>query len=217
MFTGIVEELGTVKSIRREGRGARVEVASRLVTDGITTGSSLCVSGVCITVTEANRGGFAFDLVEETLDRSTFRYLEAGQKVNLERSLRLSDRLGGHLVAGHVDGVARIIRRIEEERGSERRARMVFGAEPALAEAMVEKGSVSLDGVSLTVFDIRHEEFTVALIPFTLSTTTLGLKVEGDLVNVETDLLGKYVRKFLSAHSSQTKTLREEDLRSYGY
>lgn len=200
MFTGIVEELGRVVAVRRQGDAAvlRVRMSAALV-DGIRRGDSYAVNGVCLTATNHGSGdGGAevdYDVMGETLQRSSLGALGPGDPVNLERPVRLQDRLGGHLVQGHVDGVGEIRARDRQERWE-----LVTIALPTdLARYVVEKGSVTVDGVSLTVAAVDAETFSVALIPETLARTTLGTKRVGDVVNLEVDVVAKYVEKLLRA------------------
>lgn len=193
MFTGLIEGLGTVKEISpREGE-VRLTVAPRFEMTDLRAGDSVSVNGVCLTVTDLRPGLFSADVSGETLSRSTLGHLKPGEDVNLERALRLSDRLGGHLVSGHVDGVGEILRK-------ERRQRSWFleiGVGPDLARTLIEKGSVAVEGISLTINRCHDRGFEVNIIPQTGKETTLLKKRPGDGVNIETDLIGKYVEKFL--------------------
>ncbi len=193
MFTGIVEELGEIVALDRDGDSARLTVRGPLVVSDAVHGASIAVNGVCLTVVETGDGAFTADVMKETLDRSSLGVLTPGARVNLERPVRLSDRLGGHLVQGHVDGVGRVAAR--EPQGEWET--VWFAVPPDLAAQMVTKGSVAVDGVSLTLVDVLADRFSVALIPHTLVVTTLGSRQVGDAVNVETDLFGKYVMKYL--------------------
>ncbi|MGI5168756.1 riboflavin synthase [Spirillospora sp. CA-253888] len=193
MFTGIVEELGEIVAIEPEGDSARFTVRGPLVTQDAVHGASIAVNGVCLTVVETKDEAFTADVVKETLDRSGLGALAPGSRVNLERPVRLSDRLGGHLVQGHVDGVGEIVSREPGDRWE-----VVTVALPAaLARYVVEKGSITIDGVSLTVVEAGADRFTVALIPTTLALTTLGLKGPGDPVNLEVDVVAKYVERMI--------------------
>mgnify|MGYP001025036677 FL=1 len=195
MFTGIVEELGEVVAVEPAGDSARLTVRGPLVTQDAVHGASIAVNGVCLTVVEVNGEEFTADVMKETLDRSSLGVLEPGSPVNLERPVQLSDRLGGHLVQGHVDGVGRIVSRRAEERWH-----LVTVSVPAeLSRYIVEKGSIAIDGVSLTVVEAGPEHLSVSLIPTTLELTTLGRKGPGDPVNLEVDVIAKYVER-LTAH-----------------
>jgi riboflavin synthase len=187
MFTGIVEELGTVVS--REG--PRLRVSARTVLDDVTLGASIAVNGCCLTVVgwDADAGWWEADVVEESYARTALGALEAGHRVNLERPVRLSDRLGGHLVQGHVDGVGEIVTPAPDLR---------VRTDPGLLRYVVEKGSITIDGISLTVVEPLVDGFTVAVIPHTMEVTTLGHKGPGDPVNLEVDVTAKYVERLLS-------------------
>ena len=193
MFTGIVEELARVRDLRRYGP-ARLSVACSAVLADAVVGASIAVSGCCLTVVELDDGGFVADLAPETLGRTTLGDRSAGDPVNLERPLRLSDRLGGHLVQGHVDGVGTVTRRAADGDGS---CRLGVSAAPAVLRHVVEKGSVAIDGVSLTVTSVDDDGFSVALVPHTLAVTTLGAQQPGDRVNLETDVVAKYIERLL--------------------
>ena len=194
MFTGIVEELGIVRGVHPIGGGARIEVQATHVIDDLSIGASIAVNGCCLTVVELGEGGFAADAVTETLDRTSIGALRPGDPVNLERPVRLQDRLGGHLVQGHVDAVGTLCRRTPEDDGSQR---VEFAAPPEIVRYVVEKGSIAVDGVSLTVAAVHDDGFAVAVIPHTLAVTTLGTKDDGDPVNLEVDVVAKYVERLL--------------------
>lgn len=195
MFTGIVEELGTVTALERDADSARLTVHGPLVTSDTEHGASIAVNGVCLTVTDHGDGAFAVDVMAETLSRTSLGALRLGDRVNLERAMAASSRFGGHVVQGHVDGTAAITAREPGERWEVVR----FTLPPDLAPYLVEKGSITVDGVSLTVVDITDDTFSVSLIPTTLALTTLGTKRVGDLVNLEVDVLAKYVERLLAA------------------
>jgi len=194
MFTGLVAGVGRVIESRAEGPGRRLSIASALVADAVL-GESICVAGCCLSVVFHSGDQAAFQLGPETLSRTTLGRLGPGGGVNLERSLRLSDRLGGHLVTGHVDATGRLLSRSVD--GDWVTCR--FAAPAAVAAQLAAKGSVAVDGVSLTVVEAGADSFTVALIPHTLAETTLGGLAVGDPVNLETDLICKYVARLLSA------------------
>jgi riboflavin synthase len=204
MFTGLVECLGTVTRAEDDGAGGRhLLIAAQDIVPALTVGESVAINGACLTVVEittwdsipGNPPDARFQAGPETLRRTNLGELQPGDRVNLERALRLSDRLGGHLVQGHIDGVGRIA-----ERQRQGDWEMVwFTCPPELAVQMVPKGSVAVDGVSLTLVDVARDGFSVMLIPHTLANTTLGFKQPGDPVNLETDLLAKYVKKYLDA------------------
>lgn len=191
MFTGIVEEVGRVRSVG----GGRMEIAAEKVTEGTAIGDSIAVNGVCLTVTAFTRGGFTADVMPVTLAHSSLGSLRAGDGVNLERALTLSSRLGGHIVSGHIDGVGRV-KSIEAKENAR-----IFRIEaaPPLLRYIVPRGSVALDGVSLTVAEVDGNGFSVSLIPHTRQATALDAKTAGAPVNIENDVIGKYVDKLLRA------------------
>lgn len=197
MFTGLVEHLGRIVAATPEPPGLRLEIDAGPVATGAAIGESICVSGCCLSVVAIDGARLAFQLGPETLARTTLGCLGAHAGVNLERSLRLSDRLGGHLVTGHVDGVGRLAGRVDQQDWST--CRFTAGAD--LLAQLVAKGSITIDGVSLTVVDVDQDTFSVALIPHTLAITTLGGLAVGDSVNLETDLVAKYVGRWLECRS----------------
>jgi riboflavin synthase len=194
MFTGIVEELGTVTALETSTDSARLTIHGPLVTSDAEHGASIAVSGVCLTVVTWGGGDFSVDVMAETLARSSLGALQAGDRVNLERAMPASGRFGGHVVQGHVDGTGTITALTPGERWE-----VVEVALPGeLAPYVVEKGSITVDGVSLTVVDVTDHSFTVSLIPTTLALTTFGTKGPGDPVNLEVDVLAKYVERLLA-------------------
>ncbi len=208
MFTGIVEELGEVEAIEVLPAAARITIGCRTVLGDVTHGASIAVNGVCLTVTDfaadGDRPGVRMDVMQETLDRSSLGTLRPGDPVNLERPVRLADRLGGHLVQGHVDGVGTVLDRVPDEHWEVVRISLPGG----LDRYVVEKGSITVDGVSLTVVDVEAGDgpgttgtFTVSLIPTTLHATTLGTRAVGEPVNLEVDVVAKYVEKLTVAHA----------------
>lgn len=196
MFTGLVEEVGTVRSITR-GAGAELQVSASLVSSGVHLGDSIAVNGVCLTVTRFQGDILSFDAVEETLAKSSLGKLRAGDRVNLERAVS-SDRLfGGHFVLGHIDGTGTITS-FDKRPGM---ATLVISAPPEILRYVVSKGSIAIDGISLTVAAVDSKEFKVAVIPHTIENTNLISRRSGDIVNLETDIIGKYVEKFVSGRS----------------
>lgn len=204
MFTGIVEELGRVRRITTNEGGARLELECRSVLDDAEVGASIAVNGCCLTVVELGDDWWSADAQTESLERTTLGGLGAGDPVNLERPVRVGDRLGGHLVQGHVDGVGRVVERGALPDGS---TRLSVEPPPALLRYVVEKGSITVDGVSMTVTHAGPSSFGVALIPHTLSVTTLGARSPGDLVNLEVDVLAKYMERLLSAAPIDTRSV----------
>ncbi|WP_127360739.1 riboflavin synthase [Actinacidiphila soli] len=193
MFTGIVEELGDVVAIEELGDASRFRLRGPVVTDGAKHGDSIAVNGVCLTVVDFGNGEFTADVMAETLNRSSLGALAVGSKVNLERPMALGGRLGGHLVQGHVDGTGTIV----ERKPSEHWEIVKISLPADLTRYVVEKGSITVDGISLTVVDAGLDYFTVSLIPTTLALTTLGAKQPGDPVNLEVDVIAKYVERML--------------------
>ncbi|MBI4568171.1 MAG: riboflavin synthase [Planctomycetes bacterium] len=193
MFTGIITEMGVVRDLTRRGGAARLVVAARGSLDGAAVGDSVAVNGACLTIVERSADQATFDLVAETLARTTLGRLSRGEAVNLERPMRADGRFDGHFVQGHVDGVGVVTAREEQPGQTALRVRV----EPPLTPLLVEKGSVAVDGVSLTVTGVEGDRFSVALIPHTLAVTTLGRRAVGSAVNIETDLLGKHVARLL--------------------
>jgi riboflavin synthase len=191
MFTGLVESLGTVRRLDPDGAGRWLEIEAPDVAAGLVLGESVAVNGCCLTVVTWDERSCRFQVGPETLSRTNLGDLRTGDRVNLERSLRVGDRLGGHMVQGHIDGVGRI----EQCSPQGEWVTTWFRCAPALTAQMVSKGSIAVDGISLTLVDVEAERFSVALIPHTLRVTTLGFKGPGDAVNLETDLLAKYVQK----------------------
>jgi riboflavin synthase len=194
VFTGIIEELGRVRAVERREGGARLEIAAQRVLEDARVGDSIAVNGCCLTVVDGGDGWWAADAVIETLDRTALGALERDEPVNLERPLRLSDHLGGHLVQGHVDAVGYVATR---QPLADTSTRFTFAAPPDLLRYVVEKGSVAVDGISLTVTAVGDDSFDVAVIPHTLAVTTLGHKREDAPVNLEADLIAKYVERLL--------------------
>ncbi len=216
MFTGIVEEVGRVAELRREGGHARLHIACRDVVEGVAIGDSIAVAGCCVTATELEAGGgasgFVADLMAETLAATSLGDLEVGSRVNLERALRADARLGGHLVQGHVDGVGEVVDRAEEP-GT---VWLSIAAPAEVAPYLVAKGSITVDGASLTVVDVTDHAaaagatFRVALIPHTLEVTTFGDRTVGDRVNLEADVIAKYVERLLAAGTTTPYTALQE-------
>jgi riboflavin synthase len=194
MFTGIVVDQGSVRRAKRSAGVLQLEVEAPRTAKDLDVGDSVSVNGVCLTATETGRRRFSVEAIPETLARSTLGMVKRGQTVNLELAARLGERIGGHLVQGHVDGVAEATR-VEEDEGAKR---MWFALDQGLLRYLVPKGSVTLDGVSLTVVEVGRTSFQVAIIPHTLAMTTLGRVEPGVRVNVEVDLIAKYIERFMS-------------------
>jgi riboflavin synthase len=198
MFTGLISDVGTVERVAPRQGGARVTIRPRaLRVDDLALGESVACSGCCLTVAERGGGVVSFDAVPETLARTTIGAWRPGTAVNLERALAVGDRLGGHIVAGHVDAVGEIVRRVPEGQG----ARLTVSLPPALAPLVAEKGSIAVDGISLTVARAERDRFEVALIPETLSRTTLGAAGAGTRVNLEADVVARHVARLVELGS----------------
>jgi len=212
MFTGIIEEVGTIRSIRRGGQSVSLEVEAQKVLEETRIGDSINTDGVCLTVTALQAGGFTVDVMPETMERTTFNELKPGSKVNLERALRLSDRLGGHIVSGHIDGTGRITERRRE--GNAEWFRIAAGT--MILKYIVEKGSVAIDGISLTVIEVDEKSFAIGIIPLTQAETTILQKRVGAEVNIECDILGKYVEKLIRGEE-KTGGVTLEDLAKNGF
>jgi len=193
MFTGLVEDIGTVDSVEQTADGARLRIATKLA-PGISEGDSVAVDGVCLTATAVDSGGFETDVMNQTLSVTALAGLKAGVRVNLELAMKASDRLGGHIVQGHADGVGEVL--AVEEDGFARRLRVAL--RPELLRYVVAKGSIALDGVSLTVADLGDSWAALSLIPETLERTTLGELTPGDKLNVECDVVAKYVERLMA-------------------
>lgn len=192
MFTGLVEEVGTVREMKRAGQTMELTIACHKVLEGTQLGDSIAVNGVCLTVTRLGTDFFTADCMPETMIRSNLGELQPSSPVNLERAIAAGQRMGGHFVQGHVDGVGVI----EERRPHENAVLFRFRVPPALTHFMIEKGSVAVNGISLTLVDVGHEFFTVSVIPHTLSETQLQTAQPGDIVNIEVDMIGKYLAKW---------------------
>jgi riboflavin synthase len=216
MFTGLVEELGKVKSVVRGALSVRLTVNAKTILGDVKLGDSIAVNGTCLTVVDYSDSWFTADVMPETVDSTALAGLKAGDTVNLERTLRVGDRLGGHIVSGHVDGVGVI--RNKQQRDNAVIIRIE--AAPQILRYIIKKGSVTIDGISLTVVEVGANWFTVSLIPHTAAVTTLGIKGPGDPVNLENDIIGKYVEKLmgLGPLESQEKTgLTVDFLQQHGF
>ncbi len=213
MFTGLIEEIGEIKSIIPYQNLIRLNIQADKVLTDIQRGGSIAVDGVCLTVVEFSTRDFTVELGEETLRKTTLGALSAGKKVNLERPLRLSDRLGGHLVQGHVDGVGVLKEKVPTQRGFW----LWFQTTADLMNYIVPKGFIGIDGISLTVVEIRETEFSVFLIPYTAQVTTLGLKDKGDRVNLEVDVVGKYIEKLIGHKFPLETSITPEFLQEHGF
>ena len=198
MFTGLVEELGILQSVRHGAASAQLNLVAGKVTQDIRIGDSIAVNGVCLTAVKFSSQGFTADVMAETLAKTNLGNLKPGDRVNLERALRLGDRLGGHLVSGHIDGVGTIAAKEIHDIA----ILITINASPEVMRYIIKKGSVAIDGTSLTVVDFTDDSFQVSLIPHTAKETTLGFKKRGDTVNLEGDIIGKYIERLLQTRET---------------
>lgn len=215
MFTGIIEEIGTVRRIQKGRYSAVLTIQASKVLEQTKIGDSIAVNGICLTVTELSEGYFQADVMHETLNRSSLSQITSGSHVNLERAMPADGRFGGHIVAGHVDGVGKIL----STRRDDTAVWYMIEAEPPVMRYIVEKGSVTVDGISLTVAQVWENRFSVSVIPHTQEHTVLKERTEGDFVNLETDIIGKYVEKLLqpAKEPRQESKITKEFLAKYGY
>lgn len=213
MFTGIIEELGTVGQMDRRPDSIKLTIQARKVLEGTQLGDSIAVNGVCLTVTSMTDSSFTADVMHETMRRSSLSDIKSGSKVNLERAMQVGGRLGGHIVSGHIDGVGHIARI-----AADGIARVITISIPKdLEPFIVEKGSIAIDGISLTVVSVGNSQFSVSIIPHTMANTTLIDKHPGAVVNLETDVIGKYVHSFTTAHTGKRSGITMETLLENGF
>ena len=215
MFTGIIEETGTIQKIEKGALSAKITVQCKKVLEGTKTGDSIAVNGICLTVTSLSRDSFTADVMAETLRRSSLSEAAAHTAVNLERAMAADGRFGGHIVSGHIDGTGRISHIQQEEIA----VWYTISAAPGLLRYIVEKGSIALDGISLTVAAVTPQDFQVSVIPHTRQETSLSAKKAGSLLNIECDIVGKYIEKFLSPQEtgSPQSSLTESFLKEHGF
>jgi len=199
MFTGIIEEIGTVASVKKGPQSARIKIAAQKILTDIHMGDSINTNGACLTVSRFDANSFEVEVMHESLDRTNLGQLQPGSKVNLERALQLSDRLGGHMVSGHVDGEGSILSIQKDDNAYW----FTISAAPDILKYIVPKGSVALDGISLTVVSTMPGSFKVSIIPHTAAETTLLLKKTGELLNIECDLIGKYIERFIHPEAEE--------------
>ena len=202
MFTGIVEEIGKIAQITRGSNSAVLTIRASKVLEGTVIGDSIAVNGVCLTVTTMSSGSFTADVMHETLNRSSLASLHSGSRVNLERAMQLGGRLGGHIVSGHIDGTGRIV----SIRRDDNAIWYTISTSPQILRYIVEKGSIAIDGISLTVAQVDESGFAISAIPHTVAVTVLADRREGDIVNLENDIIGKYVEKLMRPAGTLAQT-----------
>lgn len=215
MFTGIVEEMGTIRSIRKGTHSAVLEIQAMVVLEDIHVGDSIAVNGVCLTATSFTPSTFTADVMHETLNRSSLAALRPGSRVNLERAMAANGRFGGHIVSGHVDGLGTVLTTQKDDNA----IWYTIGAAPEVLRYVVEKGSITIDGISLTVARVDGQSFAISAIPHTVAVTVLQDRKPGDKVNLETDIIGKYVEKLLQPKEipKQTPGITRDFLTKYGF
>ena len=215
MFTGIVEEMGTIRSIRKGAHSAVLEIQAKVVLEDIHLGDSIAVNGVCLTATSFTPSTFTADVMHETLNRSSLSSLRPGSRVNLERAMAANGRFGGHIVSGHVDGLGTVLSTQKDDNA----IWFTIGAPPEVLRYVVEKGSITIDGISLTVARVDGQSFAISAIPHTVAVTVLQDRKPGDKVNLETDIIGKYVEKLLQPKEipKQTSGITRDFLTKYGF
>ncbi len=213
MFTGIIESLGKVKQVKIQSNSAIIVVDIGQLADGVSPGDSIAINGACLTAAEIKGTEVNFDVSRETLSKTTIGDLRISDNVNIERSLRMGDKLGGHFVTGHVDDVG-VINKIDSDSSQ---STVWISVNEELTNMMIKKGSVAIDGISLTIVELKEKLFSVALIPFTLSETTLGFKNVGQKVNIETDMLGKWVKRVLTINGNASSGITEKMLVEKGF
>ncbi|MGL4791877.1 MAG: riboflavin synthase [Anaerotignaceae bacterium] len=201
MFTGIIEEIGAIKSIKKSGKSATLTIGGNIIFSDLKIGHSVATNGVCLTVTSINKNQFTADVMNETLSRSSLGELNIGSFVNLERAMLADGRFGGHIVSGHIDGTGKILK----IRADDIATWYTIKTNKEIMKYIVEKGSITIDGISLTVADVKEDNFSVSIIPHTGKETTLSKKKIGDIVNLENDIVGKYVESFMKSSKGITK------------
>lgn len=206
MFTGLVEELGKVKAIEKGARSVRITISAKKVLEDVKLGDSIAVNGVCLTAVAYDSSYFTADVMPETVNKTVLAHLKPGDLVNLERTLRLGDRFGGHMVSGHVDSVGKIIAKDQNDIA----IIVKISVTPETSRYIIKKGSIAIDGISLTVVEATDTWFSVSLIPHTAKMTTLGYKRVGDAVNLETDIIGKYVEKLLMPKETESVSTKSK-------
>ena len=213
MFTGIVEEVGTIRSAMKGARSGRLVINAALICEDMKLGDSVAVNGVCLTVTDFGPDAFSADVMNETLKRSSLGALKGGSRVNLERAMAANSRFGGHIVSGHIDGLGQIIKKEKDDNA----VWLTVSAPESIMKYIVEKGSAAIDGVSLTIAKVKAESFSVSVIPHTGTATILLDKRPGDTVNLENDIIGKYIERFCQIDKKRDSRITYEFLAENGY
>ncbi len=213
MFTGLIEEVGIVKDTSNKGDNIRLSIAASKIMDDIDLGSSIAIDGTCLSVVKYSNKTFEVDVSEETVKKTTTGGFKTGRKINLERSIKIGSRLGGHFVTGHIDGIGEINKFDKSDAG----AYLGIKAPKDLIKYMVYKGSVAIDGISLTIANVNSDSITIALIPHTIEMTNLKEKSIGDKVNIECDIIGKYIERFVNYQVSQGEKINREFLMANGF
>jgi riboflavin synthase len=214
MFTGIVEEIGTIHSVQRGKQSAVLKIGASQIVEGLKNGDSVNTNGACLTVISVDGDSFSADVMAETMRLTNLQFLKPGSKVNLERAMKLNERLGGHLVSGHIDGTGTITGIAEEDNAQW----ITVSADPAILRYMIKKGSIAIDGISLTVAKLTGNDFSVSLIPYTIKDTTLAHRKKGEMVNLECDMVGKYIERFMNAGTeSKQRTIDLDYLKEHGF
>ncbi len=212
MFTGIIEELGTIKAIKRGGKWCVLTIGASMILQDVQLGDSIAVNGICLTVTSFSSDHFTVDVMPETLDKTSLSSLQIGSPVNLERAMKAGGRFGGHFVSGHVDGMGVI----HSKKNWGNAVLIEIKASEELLYYMIPKGSITIDGISLTIVDVKMDRFSISIIPHTLEKTVLQYKGTGDIVNLECDMIGKYIEKYVSARKGTGK-ISQDFLAEHGF
>lgn len=216
MFTGIIEEVGSIERIKQTGNAILMTIASKKLLEDVKLGDSIAVNGVCLTVTSFDKGSFTVDVMPETVKATSLKQLSRGSNVNLERAMAAGGRFGGHFVSGHVDGIGEVIKKQKQDNA----IYYEIEVSEALRNYIIMKGSIAIDGTSLTVFGVTDTSFTISIIPHTISETIIGAKGQGDIVNIECDMVGKYIEQFIERRfesKTQKSTLTTSFLEEHGF
>lgn len=216
MFTGIIEEVGSIEKIKQTGNAIVMTIASKKLLEDVKLGDSIAVNGVCLTVTSFDKDSFTVDVMPETVKATSLRQLSRGSTVNLERAMAAGGRFGGHFVSGHVDGIGEVIKKQKQDNA----IYYEIEVSEALRNYIIMKGSIAIDGTSLTVFGVTENKFTISIIPHTISETIIGAKGPGDIVNIECDMVGKYIEQFIERRfqsSPQKSSLTTSFLEEHGF